>query len=297
MKRILTFHSFLNESDQQDNSVICTPDAVQKLKEDSDFLRSAERKGVLEEIFSFSDKGAWEEDHEVVVQGYMRAKVDLSEMSKDGLMLTLDTDDLMSLVDALDDGRYLIAPNWFDGKFTGLIFKRSMDLKPGDFLIDDDPSKAYIDSYRRRSRKKYYQEFKLTINLGYSTYPELLKAFENSIKGVVDMFSNVRVLADRRSMTDIPRPLSKEAMEKIKSVYSESVKDYFKTGEIDPELTSLKDILAEIFKEKKSVAELFPDLSDDLMVKVMDSLSNDNERETIERIRKGLKYKKMKDFI
>jgi hypothetical protein len=111
------------------------------------------------------------------------------------------------------------------------------------------------------------------------------------------MFSNVRVLADRKSMTDIPRPLSKEAMEKIKSVYSESVKDYFKTGEIDPELTSLKDILAEIFKEKRSVAELFPELSDDLMVKVMDSLASDNERETIERIRKGLKYKKIKDFI
>ena len=71
MKRILTFHSFLKESDQQDNVVICTAEAVQKLKEDSDFLRSAERKGVLEEIFSFNDNSAWEEDHEVVVQGFM----------------------------------------------------------------------------------------------------------------------------------------------------------------------------------------------------------------------------------
>jgi hypothetical protein len=297
MKRILTFHSFLKESDQQEDAVICTTEAVQKLKEDSDFLRSAERKGVLEEIFSFGDESAWEDGNPQVQSGFMRARVDLSEMSKDGLMLTLETADLMNLIDALDDGRYLIAPNWFSGKFTGLIFKRSSDLKPGEFLIDDDPSVSYIDSYRKKSRKKYYQEFALTISLGYNSYEELLKSFESSLKGVSDLFSNVRILCDRKATTDIPGALLKATAEKIKSVYTESVKDYFKTGEIDPELTSLKDVLAEIFKEKRNVAELFPDLSDDLMAKVMDSLSKDNEKETIERIRKGLKYKKIKDFI
>ena len=295
MERISTFHSFISESYQDPAEFMITPEVIDNLKKDCDFLRSSEINGVVGEIFSLSDESAWPHD----------LKLGPSQYRPNGFNLVLDASEIHSLIEALDEGMYYIIPNWFEKKNIGFVFIQDTGLNPGEFKINDgiDSQKNIGELFNNPNqpwgnRYKHREKYLLNVHLGFDSYQDLLQSFESSIKAISGLFSRVMVLEDK-GVKKIPDLLSKEIKPKIKQVYQEVVKDFFKSGEIDPELTSLKDVIAEIFKEKKEIINLIKDtdLSKDLMAKVIDSLMNDDEKEIVKFIKAKMKVSKAMKYL
>jgi hypothetical protein len=270
MGKIRSFSTFLLESESPEESPLDISQFIGSLERDSDFLRSGGSKGV----------------------------VSITSIHKNGFHLKLETGEICDLLESLEGGQYYITPDFFTNRYRSSHHKPFMlvkvninsqeDLSPGEFKI--------VEEYPKVS-SSYYYLFSVGIHIGAKKYQDLLKAFNGAISEMSDIFSKVRVLNYER--TQIPSALSEEIKKKIKEIYVNSIKDYFKTGETEPEITSLKDLIADIFLNAKNIIEKYKvqDIPDDLMSKVIQSLVDDGEKEMVKKLRSLIWLEKNKSRL
>lgn len=246
---------------------------LNKLKEDSNFLRNAAIKGNISSLFTLN-------------KIYSKRILEIYN-SSDGFGMTIKVNEINNLITSLDAGYYYITPDVFSGSSINyLYFIKDDKLESGEFKVGN------IGKHH-----DLYDENMLVTSLGYENYQDLVKALDSSIKGVVDTFSNIRVFDFGDSK--IPYKLSSEVKTKIKQIYKECIKDYFNAGELDPEISSLKDIIADIFKKRQNLIRDYglEGLPDDLMTRVIRSLVDDEEKEVLVKIESLLKFSKAKENI
>jgi hypothetical protein len=258
MGKIRSFSTFLLETESTEESPLDFSQWIRSLESDSDFLRSGKSKGVV----SFTD------------------------IYKNSFNLRIETGEICDLLESLEGGQYYITPDFFTNRYRSGHHKPFMSFKIKVNPEENLPSGEFRikEEYLKVSSGSYYI-FSAVILLGAKKYEDFLKAFNAAIAEMADIFSKVRVL--NYDNTQIPSALSEEIKKKIKEIYVNSIKDYFKSGETEPEITSLKDLIADIFLNAKNIIEKYKvqDIPNDLMAKVIKSLVDDGEKEMVKKLR------------
>jgi len=287
MEKILSFNTFLSESESLEGPLMVTDDVVENLIARSPILNALNSSDSMVRISclgTFYDSSRWR-------------KVN-PEDRMNGLIVSLRGKEFADFIKNLEKDGIIVSPDWFqDNQPIHIVFSQSDKIEGNKYSVDTWYATSK-DHFLNVEEIKAVKSREFVVEYNASSKDQLLKIVDDSITEIAGIIEKVRVMIT--ALDRWPNGITSDLKKYVKECYQKSISEFFLEGKKDLiKKYTIENILIDLFKDTPGSIEFFTELPDGLRDKIIDSsyLETIPGTDTIKNLKAQSKARKLMKYI